>query len=316
MPSVGAVTSNLNVKTQTANYTAVANDLVLANAASGAITVTMPTAPVLNTVVAVKKTDSSANVVNIVPGGTSNLNGDTSAQLVVGGAAATFQYDGTNWQLLSTSSVNTSSVGLTNFADMIYAPTYTAGVWYDRRTGVCPTAASSNIAMSTTTIYYAPVFAFRALNIDRLGYSVGSTAPSSGAVIRLGLYSASATTGLPATLLYDWGTLSLGSTASVMLQLAAAGTLPRGWSYFAISYNQTTPGSAVSMAAGFGSINPLLLGVPESTGLTSATSVASGAAYLQQAGSTTAAALASPAAVTASYGTQASFMPNLWYRAV
>ncbi len=106
MPSVGAVTSNLNVTTKTANYTAVANDLVLANATSGAITVTMPNAPVLNTVVAVKKTDSSTNAVTIVPGTNANLNGDTSALLAVAGAAATFQYDGTNWQLISTGTIN------------------------------------------------------------------------------------------------------------------------------------------------------------------------------------------------------------------
>lgn len=109
MPSVGAVTSNLNVVTKTANYTAAANDFVLADATSGAITITLPNAPVINTVVAVKKTDNTTSAVSIVPGGTANLNGDTSAVLAVTGAAATFQYDGTNWQLLSTGTINTAN---------------------------------------------------------------------------------------------------------------------------------------------------------------------------------------------------------------
>jgi len=112
MPSVGAVTSNLNVVVPGVYpYTAKANDLVLASAVSGAVTITMPTTPPVNSVVAVKKTDSTTSAVSIVaPGGTAIINGDTSAVLAVTGAAATFQYDGSTWQLISTGTINTAPI--------------------------------------------------------------------------------------------------------------------------------------------------------------------------------------------------------------
>lgn len=113
MPSVGAVTSNLNVVGTTGNYTAKANDFVNASALSAALTVTLPTAPPINTVVAAKKTDVSTNMVAVVPAGVATINGDTAMGLAVQGAAAVLQFDGTNWQVLSTASVNSSTpVGL------------------------------------------------------------------------------------------------------------------------------------------------------------------------------------------------------------
>jgi hypothetical protein len=109
MPSVGAVTSNLNVVAKTTNYLAVANNFVLMDATGGPRTVTLPTAPATNMLVAVKKSDSSTNAVTVVPGAGANINGDTACILAIQGASATFQYDGTNWQLLSAGNINTAN---------------------------------------------------------------------------------------------------------------------------------------------------------------------------------------------------------------
>lgn len=113
MPSVGAITSNLNIVGVTGNYTAKANDFVNASAVSGGLTVTLPVTPATNTLVAVKKVDVTTNMVTVVPGAGATINGDTAMGLAVQGGSATLQYDGTNWQVLSTASVNSATpVGL------------------------------------------------------------------------------------------------------------------------------------------------------------------------------------------------------------
>lgn len=109
MPSVGAVTSNLGVTLKTGTYTAKPADFVLADATAAPFTVTLPTGPLVNAIVAVKKVDASTNMVTVAPGPGALINGDTAVGLVVLGASATFQFDGTNWQLLSTGQINTAN---------------------------------------------------------------------------------------------------------------------------------------------------------------------------------------------------------------
>lgn len=109
MLSVGAVTSNLNVVTKTGNYTAAPNDFVLVDATTAGVTITLPAGPPLNTLIAVKKTDASTNLVGVVPGAGANIQGDTAMGLTNRGGSATLQFDGTNWQVLSTATINAAN---------------------------------------------------------------------------------------------------------------------------------------------------------------------------------------------------------------
>jgi len=81
------------VRSITANYTAVNRDIVLANAASGAITVTIPITA--GTQVTVKKIDSSTNAVTVVPA-SGTIDGDASAVITGQDTSAVFIGDGTN----------------------------------------------------------------------------------------------------------------------------------------------------------------------------------------------------------------------------
>lgn len=95
----------------TASTTAVAGEVLRANATSGAISVAPPASPTTGTQVTVIKTDATANVVTF----TGTINGDAGgAQLLSAYAGATFHYDGSAWVVLS---VNTAfSGGITSAA--------------------------------------------------------------------------------------------------------------------------------------------------------------------------------------------------------
>lgn len=322
MPSVGAVTSNLNVKTPPGDYTAVANDLVLA---TGGFTVTMPTSPVINTVVAIKKIDASTSPVSIVPGGTANLNGDTSALLAVAGAAATFQYDGTNWQLISTGTINTSAGASASLTDAIVAPVYTVGLWYDRRNGM---PAHGPIAgggiLNGSTIYYVPFYAHTAIKIDQLGVVTGATAPASGSGVRIGVYRAAANRS-PGTFVVDLGLFTLPATTNTWTtsSVFTATTIPQGWNYFALSFNSFSPGNPYG--ARYDYVATPAQGLPAST-MTSAflsnASFAPGVTYYTGTGDAGASALttsiptATPQYVNGAGQTSGNTLwaPNVWYR--
>jgi hypothetical protein len=84
---------------KTAAYTAVANNFVLATATSGGFTVTLPASPTTNTVVAVKKVDTSANLVTVVGSGATTIDTAASFILSIPQSGAEFRFDGTNWRV-------------------------------------------------------------------------------------------------------------------------------------------------------------------------------------------------------------------------
>ncbi|RKY40075.1 MAG: hypothetical protein DRP85_09290 [Candidatus Makaraimicrobium thalassicum] len=86
------------LKHVSANYTASTNEFVLADASSGAITITLPS-PSANARVAVKKVDSSTNNVT-VDAGTANIDGNTTFTLGTQYESYEFYCDGTNWYVL------------------------------------------------------------------------------------------------------------------------------------------------------------------------------------------------------------------------
>lgn len=89
---------------RTSAYTAAAGDFVLCDATAGGFTVTLPSAPATGSLVTVKKTDVSANVVTVDPPGAVTVDGDPNATIVAEGAGAVFSYDGTGWQIVAVTS--------------------------------------------------------------------------------------------------------------------------------------------------------------------------------------------------------------------
>jgi hypothetical protein len=83
-----------NVVTKTAAYTAAAGDAVMANATSGAFTITLPAATTAGQRVLVKKTDASANAVTVA----GTIDGTTNASLAYQNQSIELISDGTAWQ--------------------------------------------------------------------------------------------------------------------------------------------------------------------------------------------------------------------------
>lgn len=101
----GAVASSAlpaNVRSVTGATTAAVGDLILANSTSGVFTVTLPSAPVVGALVTVKKTDSSANAVNVAPAGTGTVDGFTTASIATAQAGAVLEHVGSDaWRVVA-----------------------------------------------------------------------------------------------------------------------------------------------------------------------------------------------------------------------
>jgi len=87
-----------NVISKNTNYTASDGDCVLVDASSGNITITLPE-PSKDIQVNVKKIDSSANVVTVVPNGGS-IDGESSKEISTQYESYFFISDGTNWYII------------------------------------------------------------------------------------------------------------------------------------------------------------------------------------------------------------------------
>jgi hypothetical protein len=85
--------------TRTSAYTAVAGDIVLANANGGAFTVTLPASPTTGCVVVVKKVDSSTNRVTIAS--TDLIDGSSSKVIYSQWGWITMVWSGTTWEIIS-----------------------------------------------------------------------------------------------------------------------------------------------------------------------------------------------------------------------
>lgn len=92
---------------KTANYSASANEIVPADATSGAITITFPAAPLNGTRIVVKKVDSSSNAVSLALGGSDVFNiagGPATGSLALQNQALHAQYVSATgiWYVIST----------------------------------------------------------------------------------------------------------------------------------------------------------------------------------------------------------------------
>lgn len=93
----------IEVASVTADYTALDIDqLIKADATTGNVTVTLPTAAGrTGRRIIVKKTDSTNNLVIIDPDGSETIDGSSSISLTQLNASREMMSDGTNWQLIS-----------------------------------------------------------------------------------------------------------------------------------------------------------------------------------------------------------------------
>lgn len=311
MITVGAGTaSNLTAVAKTGAYTAVAGDLVLADASSSAFTVTLPASPATGTTVGIKKTDTSANVVTVVGSGGAIIDGDASCTIVSEDAGATFVWTGTVWVIQSTAIPNTGTDALQSF----WVPTYTSQLWYDRRTASANGAGLSplnpNVAgtagLAQSTIMYVPQYTHRALPIDQLAILTNAGTSTAGATVRFGLYAAGSN-GLPTARLYDWGTIS-PTLANTVYSLAVSGTLPKGWTWWAVCLNAIAFGGMQGVAFSFDYAPAQLMG--GSSVPTTASAPLGNRAYYEA--GTALPATATPLAMTAG---AAPNLPNVFFRA-
>ena len=96
----------ISTTVQTANYVAVANDLVRCNTAAGAFSVTLPASPTDGAMIAIVDVAGTfnANNVTLLPNGKTIENDATSLLLDMNGAYVSFVYSSStsNWKLLET----------------------------------------------------------------------------------------------------------------------------------------------------------------------------------------------------------------------
>lgn len=89
----------LTYRATTTATTAIAEEFLAVDATSGALTITLPTAPATGTRIGIKKVDATANIVTVAPPAGVTIDGDVNATIITQWAGATFVYTGTNWLL-------------------------------------------------------------------------------------------------------------------------------------------------------------------------------------------------------------------------
>ncbi len=90
-----------SIAVKASDYTLTTSDeFVLANAASAALSITLPTAASNSNLYTIKKTDGSANVVTLTTTGGQTIDGGTNAQLKVQYASVSVISDGSNWLIV------------------------------------------------------------------------------------------------------------------------------------------------------------------------------------------------------------------------
>lgn len=92
-------TVETNIVSKTSNYSAVDGDIVLADATTGNLTVTLQSASV-NATITVKKVDSSVNLVILDGDGAETIDGSTTQNITNQWDSITVKSDGSNWYII------------------------------------------------------------------------------------------------------------------------------------------------------------------------------------------------------------------------
>jgi hypothetical protein len=188
--------------------------------------------------------------------------GSTGGAIPVGGTA--------NQVLAKNTGTDYDTAWVANSAgssDGFFAPSYSSGYWYDRRTGTHQVASGSVNTTATPTvsqIYYVPVYLHKSVTVSAFALcSGGAAGATSGAAVRIGSYKPDGTDGAPSTLITDYGVstslLTLATTLGTFstLTLSSSSTLPKGFVWLALSFNSTSPGPMVNLIGQSGPSGPL-----------------------------------------------------------
>ena len=194
---------------------------------------------------------------------------DAKGDLIVGSAADTvarLAVGGTNGHVLTVNSGATNGVewaAVSAGADPFLIPEV-AGYYIKRsQSGT----ADNNTIIPITTTFYFPVFLPTA-TYDRISMRSGAFVGT--ATVRMGLYNASATTGLPTTVVFDAGTVS-PSVINTNYEITINQSLSAGYYYMAINLQaKTGDGDYITGAA---------LPTPGLPFLTTATSFGTGVGF-------------------------------------
>ncbi len=108
------------------------------------------------------------------------------------------------------------------------------------------TTTASTVFITVARTYYIPIY-LPAATYDRITMRSGEYAGAS--TIRMGLYNASATTGLPTTVIFDAGTVSL-TAANTNYEVTISQTLNAGYYYLAINCQVKISGDGNYLAGG------------------------------------------------------------------
>lgn len=186
LPAAGGGSSLAPTAVKTSGYTAVVNDIVPVDTTSGAVTVTLPTAPADKAQIAVRHIiQGSANAATITAGGSDvfdKASGPTSIKLSSAGQGVLLQYQPTGaiWHRLADVGAGTMSSYLTGNVTMVSANTfYTAvsltppvGTWQiDGKACVNIIASTSDAVTARLTDGTTPVDA------DEISITTGPSVP-------------------------------------------------------------------------------------------------------------------------------------------
>jgi hypothetical protein len=226
---------------------AVAGTFYLVNTTSTSPAITLPTVYTAGSIIGFRNVGTTNNFAQI----TGNIEGTAGlTEMVPPGYVRQYVADGSTWRFTSDRPA---------MADPA-APVPISGNWYDNRTSAL--AALSNLALAANAAYYVPIFLPRRTPISAIGLNV-STA-GTGSTIRLGAFTMDPTTGKPAAIVFDAGTVA--GTATGAVNVAPTGAiLPAGWSFLAVVTTAATTTPSITYCAAGSTAIPFGAGTTQST---------------------------------------------------
>lgn len=242
---------DLNQVTKTSNATLTATEtVILADATSGAFTLTLPAASATTPkqVYFIKKIDAAlASLVTIDANASETIDGMLNIQLAQRGEAVVLQSDGTNWRILARRDYDLSAYR---------AKGSTLNQWF---TSPTTGTALTTGAPAANTLYAIPFIVSKVMTIDTLAINV--TTLGSGSTPRVGIYADNGNS-YPGALVADAGTQSGATTGVKSYTTNLPVTLDPGLYWLAYVTNATAPTIRTFAVA---SMNPVL-GFPSTLG--------------------------------------------------
>ncbi|MCX6799800.1 MAG: hypothetical protein NT091_01495, partial [Candidatus Falkowbacteria bacterium] len=215
--------------TKTANYTITTTDkVIMADATSGAFTLTLPSAVgIQDTLFFIKKIDSALNnIVTIATQSSQTIDSVSQATLKQRGESINLQSNGTNWIVLARQTYNISGFRTKGS---------TLNQWYTSpNTGTYFTTGSPAI----NTINVTPFIVSKTTTIDQMAINV--TTLGAGSTPRVGIYADDGNN-YPGSLVVDAGTQSGASTGVKTYTTNLPVTLEPGLYWLAYIVNGTAP---------------------------------------------------------------------------